>query len=241
MATDSVNKLPDASLGAGAQAQIDAANKKNEKTTQTAQEKNAMGQQDFLKLLINQLQNQDPLNPMDSQQFAVQLAQFSSVEQLLQINKKLDGVVGGEGSSGSVASLSQFLGKQVTLKDQPVKVEKGAGPNLLIDVPTGSQSLRIDFYDKDNKKIGQEQTSGVPTPGKQVFGLEGITVPDGEYDIRVMSVNAAGTFSEIPAQQTGLVEGFVLSPKPALLVGGQEIEVDSIVEVTEPVRGPAVS
>lgn len=235
MATDTVNKLPEATLGAGSSAQVDATNKKNEKKVQTQQEKNALGQQDFLKLLINQLQNQDPLNPMDSQQFAVQLAQFSSVEQLLQINKKLDGVV-GDSSSGSVASLSQFLGKQVTLKDQPIKVEKGAGPNLLIDVPTGSQSLRIDFYDKDNKKIGQEQTSGVPTPGKQVFGLEGITVPDGEYDIRVMSVNGAGTFSEIPAQQTGLVEGFILSPKPALLVGGQEIDPETIQTVNEPLK-----
>jgi flagellar basal-body rod modification protein FlgD len=240
MATDTVNKLPDASLGAGTQAQIEAANTKNNKVTQTKEEKSAIGQQDFLKLLINQLQNQDPLNPMDSQQFAVQLAQFSSVEQLVSINKKLDNVT-GEGSTGSVASLSQFLGKQVTMKDQPVKVEKGAGPNLLIDVPTGSQSLRVDFYDKDNKKIGQEQTSGVPAAGKQVFGLEGITVPDGEYDIRVMSVNAAGTFTEIPARQTGIVEGFVLSPKPALLVGGQEIEVDTIQEVTEPVRSPEVS
>ena len=240
MATDSTNKLPGATVGAGTSAQIDAANEKNNKKTQTAQEKNAIGQQDFLKLLINQLQNQDPLNPMDSQQFAVQLAQFSSVEQLVSINKKLDGGL-GEGSSGSVSSLSQFLGKQVTLKDQPVSVSKGKGPDLLIDVPAGSQSLRVDFYDKDNKKIGQEQTSGVPAAGKQVFALDGVTVPDGEYDLRVMAVNAAGTFSEIPAQQTGLVEGFVLSPKPALLVGGQEIEVDSIQAVNEPVRSPEVS
>ena len=240
MATDNVNKLPGATVGAGNSAQVEAANAKNNKKTQTKEEKNAIGQQDFLKLLINQLQNQDPLNPMDSQQFAVQLATFSSVEQLVSINKKLDGGI-GEGSSGSVGSLSQFLGKQVTLKDQSVSVSKGKGPELLVDVPVGSQSLRVDFYDKDNKKIGQEQYSGVPQAGKQVFALDGVTVPDGEYDLRVMSVNAAGTFAEIPARQTGVVEGFVLAPKPALLVGGKEIDVESVQEVGEALIRPAVS
>jgi len=241
MATDDINKLPGATVGAGTAAVVDAANAKNKTKVKTPEEKNSIGQQDFLKLLINQLQNQDPLNPMDSQQFAVQLATFSSVEQLVSINKKLDGGVNGASGSGSVGSLSQFLGKQVTLKDQEVNVSKGKGPELLIDVPTGSQSLRVDFYDKDNKKIGQEQYQGVPKPGQQVFALEGVTVPDGNYDLRVMSVNAAGTFSEIPARQTGLVEGFVLLPKPALLVGGKEIDVENVQEVREFVNSsPAV-
>ena len=111
---------------------------------------------------------------------------------------------------------------------------------MLIDVPAGTQSLRVDFYDKDNKKIGQETAAGVPQPGKQVFALDGVTVPDGDYDLRVLSVNAAGSFTEIPARQTGIVEGFVLSPKPALLVGGQEIEVENVQEVGEAVRSPQV-
>jgi flagellar basal-body rod modification protein FlgD len=50
-----------------------------------------MGKDEFVKLLITQMQNQDPMNPMDGKDLAAQLAQFSSVEQLININAKLDG------------------------------------------------------------------------------------------------------------------------------------------------------
>lgn len=50
----------------------------------------AMGKDEFVKLLVTQMQNQDPMNPMDGKDLAAQLAQFSSVEQLMNINTKLD-------------------------------------------------------------------------------------------------------------------------------------------------------
>jgi flagellar hook assembly protein FlgD len=50
----------------------------------------AMGKNEFVKLLVTQMQNQDPLNPMDGKEMATQLAQFSSVEQLMNMNTKLD-------------------------------------------------------------------------------------------------------------------------------------------------------
>jgi flagellar basal-body rod modification protein FlgD len=50
----------------------------------------SLGKDEFVKLLVTQMQNQDPLNPMDGKELATQLAQFSSVEQLININDKLD-------------------------------------------------------------------------------------------------------------------------------------------------------
>ena len=55
-------------------------------------------QDDFLKLLITQLQNQDPLEPMDNQEFATQLATFNSLGQLIEINDKLGAMTNGQGS-----------------------------------------------------------------------------------------------------------------------------------------------
>ncbi len=52
-----------------------------------------MGKDEFVKLLVAQMSNQDPLNPMDGKDLAVQLAQFSNVEQLLNINSKLDELI----------------------------------------------------------------------------------------------------------------------------------------------------
>ncbi len=72
-------------------------NTNNSSNTDTASLANvaggAMGKNEFLKLLVAQMSNQDPLNPMDGKEMAAQLAQFSSVEQLLNINTKLDDMI----------------------------------------------------------------------------------------------------------------------------------------------------
>jgi len=58
-----------------------------------SQASGAMGKDQFVKLLVTEMRNQDPLNPMDGKELAVQLAQFSSVEQLLNVNSKLDELI----------------------------------------------------------------------------------------------------------------------------------------------------
>jgi flagellar basal-body rod modification protein FlgD len=63
-----------------------------------------LGQADFLKLLVTQLQNQDPMNPMDNQQFVAQLATFSSLEQLMSINNAVTKLAGTLEQTGSANS-----------------------------------------------------------------------------------------------------------------------------------------
>jgi flagellar basal-body rod modification protein FlgD len=64
-----------------------------------------VGQTEFLKLLVTQLQNQDPMNPVDNQQFIAQLATFSSLEQLIAINKGVTKLSNGlEGTGGAPTS-----------------------------------------------------------------------------------------------------------------------------------------
>jgi flagellar basal-body rod modification protein FlgD len=61
---------------------------------------------EFLKLLVAQLQNQDPLNPMDNQEFVAQLATFSSLEQLISINESVTKLAGGTGDTGNSSQKS---------------------------------------------------------------------------------------------------------------------------------------
>lgn len=75
--------------------------------------KQSLSQDDFLKLLTVQLQNQDPLKPMEDAQFMGQMAQFASLEQ----TKELNSTVAGLSTSLGFASAQQFLGKNVTLND----------------------------------------------------------------------------------------------------------------------------
>jgi len=204
------------------------------KTQATEQQKNALGgtgtlgEQDFLTLLVNQLQNQDPLNPMDPKEFAGELAQFSQVEQLIGINKKLDGL---GGASGSVGSMAGFLGREVVLSgDQGATISNGKGSNLLVDIPEGTQSARIDLIDATGGVAGSVNVDA-PEAGQQVLSLNGAPVDNGTYDVRVVSVDGQGRFRDLPAKVTGTVEGFVLEPEPKLLVGGKQVGLEEVVEV----------
>lgn len=81
-------------------------------STSAADDQNSMGKEDFLTLLVAQLQNQDPLNPDDPTEFTAQLAQFSSLEQLFTLNESMDNLVASNASSDRLSTLTT-IGKEV--------------------------------------------------------------------------------------------------------------------------------
>jgi flagellar basal-body rod modification protein FlgD len=95
-------------------------------TDQTS--KTAVDYQSFLKLLVAEMKNQDPTNPMDSTQYVAQLAAFSQVEQSVQINSKLDQLL----QSSSLAQADALIGRTVTSADGTV-TGKVAEVRLLSD------------------------------------------------------------------------------------------------------------
>ena len=192
----------------------------------------SLGEQEFLQLLVHQLQNQDPLNPLNSEEFAVQLAQFSQVEQLIQINEKLGGGEEEFGGGSTISSMASFLGHEVVLGDGQVQLAGGDGPNVLLEIPAGTQSGRIDFLDENGQVVGSKTLDDV-TPGKQVVALKDLNIPSGAYDLRALTVSSAGRFEELKTSVTGTVEGFVLEPEPALIVNGEQVLLSEVVEVQQ--------
>lgn len=182
-----------------------------------------VSQDEFLNLLVHQLQNQDPLNPMDNQEFAVQLAQFSSLGQLTEINQKL----GTEGS-GSASSLASYLGNEVQFSDNQVRVANGKGSNLLMDVPAGTESIRVDLLDEQGQVVGSKVVEDFQVGDKQVVSLDDINVEDGKYAVRAVSVGTSGRFVELPTKVTGTVEGFLMEPEAKLIVGGEEMGLEEV-------------
>ncbi|MBL8581133.1 MAG: flagellar hook assembly protein FlgD [Rhizobiaceae bacterium] len=82
-------------------------------TPQTNAQKTAVDYQSFLRLLVAQMKNQDPTNPMDSTQYVAQLASFSQVEQSVQINGKLDQLL----QSSALSQADDLIGNQITSAD----------------------------------------------------------------------------------------------------------------------------
>jgi flagellar basal-body rod modification protein FlgD len=196
---------------------------------QAVEKKNdEFGTQEFLTLLVNQLQHQDPLNPMSNEEFAVQLAQFSQLDELISIREAVQG--GGSADvngANPVASMASYLGHEVVLGGDQLASKNS---NLLFDVPGGTQSVRIDLSDENGALIGRFALEDVDA-GRQVVPLNQYQLAEGKFDVRVVSVDSDGRFVDLDTKVTGTVEGFVLEPEPRLLIGGQEVALDEIIEV----------
>jgi len=192
-------------------------------------------QDDFLKLLIAQMQNQDPLKPMDNQEFAAQLATFNSLGQLIDINSKLGGMQNGQGAANQLNAVS-LIGKEIETDGNVVSLREGgtaAIPYLLganaaqvtLTIRTGSGELMRQLT-ATNQPVG-EQT--LVWDGKDGSGK---SVPAGLYRFEISAVDATG--KNVPS--SGLVRGVVTGVnleggEPLLEIGGVSVPLSSVTKV----------
>lgn len=122
-----------------------------------------LGKDDFLKILMTQLQNQDPLNPMEDKDFIAQMATFSSLEQMTNMNKSLEAFVAMQQQS-QLISYNQFVGKEVTWHklssaedSQTPVIEEGAGKIKSIQFKDGN----VTFILEDGTKLEPANISQV--------------------------------------------------------------------------------
>lgn len=103
----------------------------------------------FMKLLVSQLQNQDPMAPQDNQQFIAQLAQFSSLEQMQQLNENILGLAVLQQSNALMAQLTQssaLIGQQVQYID-PQSEQELTGTVSQVKIKDGMATLLIEGED----------------------------------------------------------------------------------------------
>ncbi len=122
----------------------------------------ALGKDDFLKLLITQLQNQDPTSPMQDTEFIAQMAQFSSLEQLANLNSTFKDFINQQ-QQGQLISYNQFIGKEITwhklneLGDGLTEIEEGTGKVSSIQF----KENQISFILEDGTKLEPSNISQV--------------------------------------------------------------------------------
>ncbi|RMG40496.1 MAG: hypothetical protein D6719_10855 [Candidatus Dadabacteria bacterium] len=180
--------------------------------------RNEIGQQEFLQLLVTQLKQQDPLDPMKNEEFAVNLAQFSQLEQLIAINDKI-----GQQSGSEPGSLAAYLGHEVSLNSDRVEVSGGDGGRVRFELVTDASAVKADLIDPLTGSVVETVELGQLQAGKHSIPLKDLNSRDGEYQVKITALGSNGNVSEPDVQVSGVVSGFVPGPEPTLLVGNREV------------------
>ncbi len=196
----------------------------------------AMGKDEFLKMLVAQLRNQDPLNPIEGQEFAAQLAQFTSVEQLMQINAAI-GTQGGSqqavlGSLNVNAALGT-IGRVVTAHGDAMVATADSPAVAEFDVG-GVGGGRTSIIVRDaSGAIVAERDLGVMGSGRHVVSFEGDdALPPGSYGYEVRVVDGAGAAVPVQLYTTARITGVSTGANGVVLTaGGVQIPFGSIIAV----------
>ena len=186
----------------------------------------AVGRDEFLMLLVTQLKHQDPLEPMKGEEFAVNLAQFSQLEQLISINQKM-------GGADDVSTLAGYLGKEVVLNQNSVQFSKGDGGLLKFDLVQDARSVTVELLNADGS-VKDVIGIGEMNAGKHVVALGAAPSENGSYAYRIVATGNDGRDFFVPGKVAGIVSGFVPGPQPTLLIGDREIDPARIIEVSLP-------
>jgi flagellar basal-body rod modification protein FlgD len=186
----------------------------------------------FLKLLTTQLQNQNPLDPLDTNQFTQQLVQFAGVEQQLKQNDQLTTLIAIE-KAGQATSALAFVGSTVAVDGQTAALKNGNATWSLTVPKPASTTVTI------KNSTGQTVYSSGFTmnAGAQAFSWDGkdtngVQWPDGNYTISVTGKDASGQTVSIPSEVQGVVDSVDLTTTPPnLSIGGQTFTLDKIKRV----------
>ncbi len=189
---------------------------------------NQMGKDEFLKLLTYQLQNQDPMNPMDQSKMTGELAQFSQLEQLSNLNTKFDQVQKNQGVQEKFYAAS-FVGKQVVTSGSSMKLnQEGDNADVLFKLDGEAGKVMIRIIDDKNQIVGEMWKEGMSAGSHSVtwngVTLDGQLAAPGTYKAQVKAWGPTGLDVPAHTQATGLVTNVTFDGgEPVLTVSGQKV------------------
>jgi flagellar basal-body rod modification protein FlgD len=198
-----------------------------------------MGKEDFLKLLTTQLQYQDPLSPADPKDFVAQLSQFSSLEQLINVNSKLDDFSKTIASLQGTQKISQgvsLLGKTVQAQGNVFQVTSGSPGSLSCALTGAAAKVTVSIYDSSGKLVrtmdlGSQSagTCDISWDGKDSNGNK---VADGTYSFSVGAVDSKGATVTTATLVSGKVEEVLQdSDNVYLKINGRLTTIDNIISI----------
>ncbi|MEW6507410.1 MAG: flagellar hook capping FlgD N-terminal domain-containing protein [Bacteroidota bacterium] len=200
--------------------------------------KGTLGKDDFLKLMIQQLKNQDPLNPLDGTEYASQLAQFSSLEQLTNLNASITKSMDVNyllTQSINNTMVATLIGKEVKIDGNNLNVMDQEKIDLGYDLPAQAKNVVVKIVDSNGNVIRLLDGNADAGRSKVSWDLcdnNGEKVRNGNYTFEVEAYNMNGEKMTFSKYIIGLIDGVRFTNNGSmLLVGGAEYSISDILEI----------
>ena len=205
---------------------------KTSTTSSTTSTMKSVGKDEFMKLLLAQLKNQDPLKPMDGTDFAAQLAQFSSLEQLSNLNTAIQTQSVNQMTLGYAQSVN-MIGKEVVASGNTVTAN-GQPTDLSYNLANDAQSVTISIMDK-NGKLVQTLNESAQKAGINKTTWDCSAVEKGDYTYQVTAKDSSNGLVTADTMATGLVTAVHFRNNQILAtVNGHEVSLSDITEIKQP-------
>ncbi len=136
--------------------------------------KSSLGQEDFLRLMTTQLQNQDPFAPMENGEFIAQMAQFSTVTGITEMGQSLNGI-SDKLNEFRIATASDLLGNSVLVPGNVARPNKNNEIHGIIDLPSASSETSVSFFDDTGEHLHSIDLGAQPGG---LVGFEWLDIPE---------------------------------------------------------------
>ncbi len=195
---------------------------------------------DFLKLLTTQLQHQDPLEPMNANEFTQQLVQFASVEQQIQQNANLENLIDMT-ASNQVGQMVSFLDKAIDYHGDQLPLSDGRAKAVYV-LSEPASDVQVEIVDAAGKTVYSEPGAG--TIGSHAFDWDGRDrhgngLADGVYTLSVKAIDADGAPLDVATTVSAIVDSVEsIDGRMVLMAGGAAVGLDQVVGIGR--GGPAL-
>jgi flagellar basal-body rod modification protein FlgD len=210
----------------------------SESLSSTVSGQASLGKEDFLKLLVAQLANQDPLQPMENTQFVAQLAQFSNLEQLVSVNSNLELLQIGQASSTN-SEVASLIGREIEANGNQLQLTQQGPANLNFSLSAAAKEVNIQVRNAKGDVIRTltlgSRSSGVNSVVWDGRDSSGNLMPTGTYQIEVSAKDAKGDAVTSSTRIKGTVSGITYqNGVPLLEIGSTTVRVADVVAVRLP-------
>lgn len=187
---------------------------------------------EFLQILTTQLQNQDPLSPMDANSFTQELVEFASVEQQIDTNTNMQTMISLQQATTDLAGLN-LVGSTVTVSGNSAALANASNSpaTWTLNSPSAA-TANVSITNSSGQTVFSGTTAlnaGTQTYTWNGKGSNGVTWPDGNYTLSITATGANGQPVSVSTQVQGVVSAVNTSANPpTLTVGGQTVPMSSI-------------